>query len=397
MLQAVSQIPNWLLEDEDSSPTECALIHPYPGSMPPHLASRLIDRYSSPKDLVFDPFCGIGTVLLESLRLNRRAIGADLLPLAVEISNVAAALPPVASLIDSWSKVCEMAFGTNTPRDTKIQQTSVSGSQGFMTLRRWVHPWTYDEILRLKTAIDQIGDVLARRTFRLVLAASLPSLSKRQSRGVLHWGWIADNVVPSRGDLIPTDPFREVTSRLEKLFAFMRAVNRGSSFTSQTIAFERDWTLSGQVESLIPKRVDLLLTSPPYPYSIDYALSTRLSAYLLDLPFDDVRRREIGARYKRKRKERAAEYSAQIASSLSALGSTVRRGGFVVLVLPKPDDYASVLPFNDKQWNSFICQALGNAWQLVEWGVRSYRARRVVHSNRPQKHDRILAFKRVEV
>ena len=395
MLPTVPKIPDVLLNDSDSTPTECALIYPYPGSMPAYLASRLVDRYSAPDSIVFDPFCGIGTVVLEALRLGRTALGADLLPLAVKVANVAATLPSVSKLIAAWREI-EWRVQADLCRPTEpATADSKMASQGIEMLRPWVHPHTFEWIVYLKAAIDDLTDDAGRQVFHLVLAASLTSLSKRRSRGVLHWGWIADNVVPSPNDLIATSPLNEVSSRLHRLFAFMRAVNRGSSLSSAPIAFECDWTSMTGPHHLVPSCVDLLLTSPPYPYSIDYALSTRLSGYLLDLPFNDLRYREIGARFKRRRKRRGEEYAGQIAHSLAVLGSSVRCGGLVVLVLPNPHEYPSIVPYNDNQWVSFVLRSLGPAWRLEEWGVRSYAARRVVPTSRPQRHDWILALRRV--
>lgn len=43
----------------------------------PELAARAILAYSDPGDLVVDPHCGIGTVLIEAIQNGRRAIGVD--------------------------------------------------------------------------------------------------------------------------------------------------------------------------------------------------------------------------------------------------------------------------------------------------------------------------------
>ncbi|CAH0355337.1 DNA methyltransferase [Sphingobium sp. CECT 9361] len=44
------------------------------------IVDRLIDRYSNPGDLVFDPFCGLGTVPMRALLKDRRGAGSELNP-----------------------------------------------------------------------------------------------------------------------------------------------------------------------------------------------------------------------------------------------------------------------------------------------------------------------------
>src|SRR4051812_44982607 len=52
-------------------------IHPYPARLIRHIPILFLHsaRYSARGDLVLDPFCGSGTVLLEALVAGRRALG----------------------------------------------------------------------------------------------------------------------------------------------------------------------------------------------------------------------------------------------------------------------------------------------------------------------------------
>jgi site-specific DNA-methyltransferase (adenine-specific) len=59
----------------------------YLGAFPPSLASYFIKYFTDEEDLVFDPFSGRGTTLLESRILNRRAIASDLNPIALALSR----------------------------------------------------------------------------------------------------------------------------------------------------------------------------------------------------------------------------------------------------------------------------------------------------------------------
>jgi hypothetical protein len=42
------------------------------------IVDRLINRYSNPGDVVYDPFCGLGTVPVRSMKLGRRGAGSEL-------------------------------------------------------------------------------------------------------------------------------------------------------------------------------------------------------------------------------------------------------------------------------------------------------------------------------
>lgn len=58
-------------------------MHKYWSKKPYNLVSLYIKKYSSPHDIVLDPFCGSGVTLTESVRLGRRSIGLDINPIAV--------------------------------------------------------------------------------------------------------------------------------------------------------------------------------------------------------------------------------------------------------------------------------------------------------------------------
>lgn len=65
------------------------LIHSYPAKLLAHIPNLFVNNsiLSKEDDHVLDPFCGTGTVLLESVLYNRRALGADANPLARMIAK----------------------------------------------------------------------------------------------------------------------------------------------------------------------------------------------------------------------------------------------------------------------------------------------------------------------
>ncbi len=59
----------------------------YPTQKPEKLLERIIRMASNPGDTVCDPMCGSGTTLAVAGRLERRFIGCDASPLAIEIAS----------------------------------------------------------------------------------------------------------------------------------------------------------------------------------------------------------------------------------------------------------------------------------------------------------------------
>ncbi|WP_428940311.1 TRM11 family SAM-dependent methyltransferase [Fontivita pretiosa] len=70
----------------------------YKGATPSYIIWNLLQRYTKPKDLVVDPFCGSGTTLDVARDLGRRALGYDVHPARKDIFRVdARKLPPELS------------------------------------------------------------------------------------------------------------------------------------------------------------------------------------------------------------------------------------------------------------------------------------------------------------
>jgi tRNA G10 N-methylase Trm11 len=62
-------------------------IAPYVGRIKPPFAHFLIKYATNPGDIILDPFCGIGTIPLESSLMGRKSIGVDLNPYAITVAK----------------------------------------------------------------------------------------------------------------------------------------------------------------------------------------------------------------------------------------------------------------------------------------------------------------------
>lgn len=76
--------------------THC--FHPYPAMMIPQVAERILDEFGQNSKILFDPYCGSGTSLVEANLRGINAIGTDINPLARLIAKVKTTIIPLKML-----------------------------------------------------------------------------------------------------------------------------------------------------------------------------------------------------------------------------------------------------------------------------------------------------------
>lgn len=117
---------------------------PRVGGFPPALARYFIAAYSGPGDIVFDPYCGKGTVLFEATTGGRTALGGDVAPDAV-IATRAKCVPV------SFSQVANYVQGLDYQRGRSGEVVSAD-------VRLFFHSDTFKQIVSVR---DQLLDDMA--------------------------------------------------------------------------------------------------------------------------------------------------------------------------------------------------------------------------------------------
>lgn len=83
-------------------------ICPYFAMFPEQFVEQQLLSYTSPGDLVFDPFCGRGTTVFESLLRGRRAAGSDVNRVAACIASAKATAPTLSEVVARISVLEEL-------------------------------------------------------------------------------------------------------------------------------------------------------------------------------------------------------------------------------------------------------------------------------------------------
>jgi len=98
--------PNYLILPQDYSK------RPHPAPMSPALANWAIRAYTQEGDTVLDPMMGIGTTMIECMKLNRHFVGFELYQEYIDIANLSAYRlkndkDPYNGLIKEWRELHE--------------------------------------------------------------------------------------------------------------------------------------------------------------------------------------------------------------------------------------------------------------------------------------------------
>jgi site-specific DNA-methyltransferase (cytosine-N4-specific) len=373
--------------------THC--FHSYPAMMIPQVAGRLIDKYGSKAKLLFDPYCGTGTTLVEANLRGINAKGTDLNPLAVLIAR-AKTTPVSLRILDSQLKdfndyILQIAFD--------IQVKSVA-PPSFKNIDYWFDKRVQKELAVIKDYIEKIRDAIVANFFKVAFSETIRECSwTRKGEFKLF------RMTRSQIDDFNPDVFRIMMSKLARnrkgLRQFMK--DRENNAYSVVLNFN---TVEGMPKGILSKEsVDIIVTSPPYGDSrttVAYGQFSRLSNQWLGFEnANQIDRLLMGGQPK----EQNTEFSIEILSksieaiseedekrardvvsfykdykrSIDNVSETLKKDGWVCYVVGNRKVKGMTLP------NDEITAALfrANRFEHVETIMRNIPSKRMPKRNSP--------------
>ncbi len=250
-------------------------IHSYTAKLIPHIPRYFIENYTCEGDTILDPFCGSGTALLEARLLHRNAIGIDINPLAVLISEVK------TTPLD----INELSLAI------QLVKKEVKNGNGkiivqFPNIGYWFCRKAQDGLSKIRFGVENLngGFNPAITKFLSVCFSSIirrssyadPRMAKtyRSKRVIekIHNGW-----TPT-----PIQYFEEVLDKdLEEIKLLSERLNPNINYVK---VFQGDArAISPILKQAGIKRVDFIITSPPYINAQDYFRSYKLEIWWLGL------------------------------------------------------------------------------------------------------------------
>lgn len=270
-------------------------------SYPPHLVQKYLELFDLRKSaVVFDPFCGTGTTLVESQKRGMKSVGADAHPFAAFVSKVKT----------HWS--------VSLPTLSKVQTKIIALAQ-----REYHEHGLYNRSLRpllVSENLIRYADeaLLSEEEQKLIPTGFLSPLPLKRLlllRGCIHKA--CRNVESDIKDFFDLALCHVIANGAGN-FAFGPEIYRTKPkpdydvlghFAEQTAVMIYDLqamqdlavsTVEAAVVSgdsrdcaFLQDRIDAVITSPPYPNEKDYTRTTRVESVLLGIMRKKEELREV--------------------------------------------------------------------------------------------------------
>ncbi|MCK6746781.1 site-specific DNA-methyltransferase [Enterobacter cloacae] len=313
-------------------------VAPYIGKMRPEIAGWAIETVSKPGDLVYDPFCGSGTVLLEAWLKGRDAVGTDLNPYACLVSR--AKLNPykpqdfdaVRGLLDNYASMVEKLKPSINLDNIPDWVKDFYNPQTLVELLAWVH-------------------VLKKHSDEFALACLL-SIAHHQRPGFLSYP--SSHTVPYlRTKKFPISEFpelyeyRPVRPRLEKKIFRVYNSLPVLDYSIERCVYQQDASTLD-----LDRKVDAIITSPPYMGQLDYARDNRLRLYLMGVDEWSTLNRAISPS--------ASRFVDQFNACLSSWRKNLRHGGKLAIFV------GTTTNTTKKRLDDIVIDLINNQWPDYE-------------------------------
>jgi len=261
--------------------------HRYPAKFIPQLVRKIIIRYSKPGDLVLDSFGGCGTTLVESKLSGRESIGLDVNNVAVLIAK-AKTIGIDQQILEEKNKLLLERIANNKDSTNYFEHAN-------KRLQYWFKPEEFNKLRVVYDCIQEEGDSKTRLFYNCCFSNILKNCSIWYSRSI--------------------KPMRDNSKKIaEPVSAFTRHLNHMTRKNKEYIELlqaKKVEDVSCRMKKGDARRtnlqdecVDLVVTSPPYVTSYEYAELHQLSILWFNFADDikDIKKDFVGTSSRRNAK-----------------------------------------------------------------------------------------------
>jgi len=314
--------------------------HPYAAKFIPKIPEISIKFFTKPKETVLDPFCGIGTTLVEAKMLCRKAIGVDIHPISILASKAKTTKikNEYINLIDSIIEKIEIDilnfYEQKSKKSPKKDLLSFIYSNEkkfdiieydlpkFKGIDHWYQQHVTNELSIIKAHILKNKDERLIRFLLCGFSAILIVVSNQESE---------TRYAAIKKEIKPGETFSKFKKKIQDMKDRIIIFNKKASDQEVQI-FEKDTrTLD---EFIKQDTIDHIVTSPPYANVYDYYLYHKQRILWLDRDYTYVRDNEIGSRTKySSKKENPSVFFENLKICFQNFSKVLKPNKFITLVI----------------------------------------------------------------
>ncbi len=244
----------------------------YLAMFPPALPHYFIMQFTNPGEIVFDPFSGRGTTVLEACLNNRVGIGSDLNPLAVVLSGAKAKVPSYAAI---KQRLQELEKEYNPPDIFEITDDIRMLYDENITLPMLVY---MKEKLNVNDDIDRfimatlMGVMHGKHRkdgTSIYLSISMPNTFSMSPNYVKNFIKAHNLKKPEQ------NVFNILQNRVDTIYPYNATLQEGEVYQADALKISYDQDIFKE------NSVSLIVTSPPYLKLIKYGKYNWIRLWLL--------------------------------------------------------------------------------------------------------------------
>ena len=227
--------------------------HTYPAMMIPQVARTLLERYkpTDKTELVFDPYMGSGTTLVEASIIGINSIGTDINPLARLISQVKTTHYDETTILNEINHI-QQHYNDFDPE--KVE------SKDFSRISNYSFWYTEDSLLRL-SFLSQLINSLSPEIqdfFNVALSETVREVSFTRHGEFKRYRMSEKSLAKFKPDV-----FSIFDNKLRRNLTGLIEYNQNSLPSSSKICdFNTVYNIPEEI--IKPESVDIVVTSPPY-------------------------------------------------------------------------------------------------------------------------------------
>jgi DNA modification methylase len=253
-------------------------LHAYKGKFYPQLARALTNiAHIKWGQSVLDPFCGSGTVLLEGYLNGIHSYGFDINPLALKIAKSKTAILSVDPFLSEKLLLKFIEDIRSVKGSGKNKSPFEEGVQD--ELQAWFPEKVLNKLIQIHAIINEVPNVQLLEFIEVCLSSIVREISQQDPK---------DLRIRRRKDPIQDAPVielleRKIKNQLERLKSFFQKCSSMPCAPGTTDISLGDCRTEEPFKKfdLFAKKVDAVITSPPYATALPYIDTDRLSILLL--------------------------------------------------------------------------------------------------------------------